>query len=283
MTTPDAPIDVAFLCEWIGKEDVVIDAVSEDLVRRFHATLDLPGEASSAGSAAPALVHYCLAPPIVATSALGVDGHPQRGGFLPPMPLPRRMWAGSRLIFKNPIRVGDVVRRTSRISDVSVKQGRTGALAFVTVDHVLDVAGEVAIHETQDIVYRGFGGTSTPSQPPAEASAHRRTIDASPPLLFRYSALTFNGHRIHYDRTYAMNEEGYPGLVVHGPLQATFLLHHAIAIRGTTPTEFSFRSQTPLFDAAPMHLDAQVNGDRMTLWTSRPEGPIAMRAEANWS
>lgn len=280
---PREEIDLALLREWIGKEDVATDTVTEDLVRKFHATPDLPGQAPILGEAAPALVHYCLAPPVVPTSALGVDGHPRRGGFLPPVPLPRRMWAGSRLSFLRPIKVCDVVRRVSRISDVVVKQGQTGALAFVTVDHILDVAGEVAIRETQDIVYRGLASAPAPSQPAAEASPNTRTVDPSPPLLFRYSALTFNGHRIHYDRAYAMNEEEYPGLVVHGPMQATLLLHHAIAIRRATPTAFSFRSQAPLFDTEPMRLDAVEEGNRMTLWTSRPDGPIAMRAEANWS
>ena len=285
MAIPDEAIDIDYLREWIGCEDVTTDAVTTDLVRKFHATLDLPGEPAAEGSPAPALVHYCLAPPVISTAALGIDGHPQRGGFLPPIPLPRRMWAGSGLNFIRPILVGDLVRRVSRISDVAVKQGRSGTLAFVTVEHVLDVAGDISIQETQDIVYRGLGdaGTPIPMAASAPVSSHQRVVLPSAALLFRYSALTFNGHRIHYDRSYAIDEEGYPGLVVHGPMQATMLLHHAIATRGMTPANYAFRSQAPLFDTAPMRLEAVEEGARTILWTARPDGPVAMRAEVGWS
>jgi len=199
VSTESPEIDLAHLRTWIGREEVAVDVVSDDLARKFHATLDMPGEAPSVGEAAPGLIHFCLAPQIAPTAQLGPDGHPRRGGFLPPVPLPRRMWAGGRLTFSRPIRVGDCICRTSRIGDVAAKTGRSGALVFVKVEHTLDVQGEAAVEEVHDIVYRGLAATSAATPAPAEVSPNRRRIDVSPTLLFRYSALTFNGHRIHYD------------------------------------------------------------------------------------
>lgn len=282
VSTESPEIDLAHLRTWIGREEVASDVVSDDLARKFHATLDTPGEAPGMGEPAPALVHFCLAPHIAPTAQLGPDGHPRRGGFVPPVPLPRRMWAGGQLTFRRLIRVGDSVRRTSRIDDVAAKTGRSGALVFVKVRHTLDVLGETAIEEVQDIVYRGLAPTSANNAAPAEASLKRRRVDVSPTLLFRYSALTFNGHRIHYDLNYAKNEEGYPGLVVHGPLQATLLLHHAAALRGALPRTFSYRNESTLFDDAPLWLDAADTEAGLTLWTSRAGGPVAMRAQAVW-
>lgn len=202
-------IDLAHLRSWIGWEEVAVDVVSIDLARKFHATLDMPGEAPNVGDPAPGLIHFCLAPQIAPTAQLGPDGHPRRGGFLPPVPLPRRMWAGGRLTFSRPIQVGDHVRRTSRIGDVSARTGRTGPLVFVKVEHTLDVQGETAVEEVHDTVYRGLAAAGAATPEPAETSPIRRRIDVSPTLLFRYSALSFNGHRIHYDLKYAKNEEGY--------------------------------------------------------------------------
>jgi 3-methylfumaryl-CoA hydratase len=277
-------LNIAHLRSWIGREDAAEDVLTVTLARRFHATLDLPGSAPSLGDPAPRLIHFCLAQPIVPTSELGSDGHPARGGFLPPVPLPRRMWAGGSITFHGDIRVGDAVRRVSRIADVVAKRGRTGHLCFVTVEHLVEANGATVLKERQDIVYRGLDA-SGPVGPaaPAEAGRWRRPITASAPLLFRYSALTFNSHRIHYDRRYVMEEEGYPGLVVHGPMQATLLLDHATRVRGTPPSRFSFRSLSTLFDGDVMVLHAEEDGESVRLWTAREGGPVAMSAEAAWS
>jgi 3-methylfumaryl-CoA hydratase len=277
-------LDIAHLRSWIGREDEASEVVTPDLVRKFRATFDLPGGDSAPGDPAPRLIHFCLAQPAVPQDELGSDGHPARGGFLPPVPLSRRMWAGSELSFRQDIRVGDMVRRVSRIADVVLKEGRTGPLCFVAVAHRIEANGALALEERQDIVYRGTetGGVASPPAP-AETGTHRREIEMSAPLLFRYSALTFNGYRIHYDRRYAVEVEGYPGLVVHGPLQATLLLNFASAIRGAPPSRFAFRSLSPLFDDDPVRLHARENGEKLKLWTARENGPVAMTAEAAWS
>lgn len=272
---------------WIGREEQSADVVSVDLVRKFHATFDVLDGGSAdlpqAGDATPRLIHFCLAQPAVPTRQLGEDGHPQRGGFSPPVPLPRRMWAGGALTFHGDLRVGDVITRTSRIADVTMKEGRSGVLCFVTVHHTIAVDGETRVEERQDIVYRGADSGAPSKTPPAAAPGeHRRAVDPSPPFLFRYSALTFNGHRIHYDRRYATGVEGYPGLVVHGPLQATLLMNFATTVRGTPPARFSFRSVSPLFDNDPVLLHARADGDGLKLWTARPDGPEAMIADAAW-
>ena len=276
-------LDIDHLRSWIGREEVAEDIVTADLVRKFKATLDLPGGPPQAGEAAPRLLHFCLAQPAAPTAALGPDGHPQRGGFLPPVPLPRRMWAGGSVTFQGDLRVGDAVRRVSRIADVVAKEGRTGLLCFVTVDHAIESKGRPLLQERQDIVYRGLDGGAAKAPAAAEPGRHRRRVDASAPLLFRYSALTFNGHRIHYDRRYVTEVEGYPGLIVHGPLQATLLLHFAAEIHGTPPARFAFRSLSPLFDGDAVILHAKENGDGLVLWTARENGPVAMTAEAGWA
>jgi 3-methylfumaryl-CoA hydratase len=285
MSAGAAP-DLAALRAWVGREETAHDTLTESLVARFHAALDLPGDPARGGEAAPGLIHFCLCLPAVATSGLGADGHPRTGGFLPPVPLPRRMWAGSEMTFTGDLRVGEPVARLSRVADVAWKEGRTGALCFVTVDHRFSSAGHDVIAERQTIVYRGLAaGGAAEAAPQAETSEPAAaTIAVSPPLLMRYSALTFNAHRIHYDLPYATGEEGYAGLVVHGPLQATLLLHHAALQRGgQTPDRFSFRSASPLFAHDPLELHHRATDPaRMDLWTSRPGGPAAMRAEAAW-
>lgn len=279
--------DLAHLREWIGREEVADDLLGTSLAARFHAALDLPGEAPQTGDVAPRLIHFCLCQPAVPTTALGADGHPRTGGFLPPVPLPRRMWAASSLQFHGDLRVGDAVRRVSRIADVTVKQGRSGTLCFVTVEHALSAGGAVLIEERQSLVYRDAetaAGSPAAVAAAAEAGETVLTRHVTAPLLFRYSALTFNAHRIHYDLSYAMQEEAYPALVVHGPLQATLLLHLAAQCRaGRPPDRFAFRSASPLFANAPVELHAgALQGDQMDLWTARPQGPAAMRAEASW-
>ncbi|WP_246660339.1 MaoC family dehydratase N-terminal domain-containing protein [Nitratireductor sp. XY-223] len=280
-----AELDLEHLRGWIGREERVSDVVTPELVRRFNATLDIEASVPKIGTPAPPLIHLCLAPTVAATAQLGPDGHAQRGGFVPPVPLPRRMWAGGEVQFHNAIRVGDAVERRSSVKDVDVKPGHSGRLCFVTVEHTLSVEGTPALTEIQNIVYRD---PTDPSQrarpmPVAESGAQSRRIQVSAPLLFRYSALMFNGHRIHYDRSYATEVEGYPGLVVHGPLQATLLVHFAAELRGRPPRRFAFRSQAPLFDDGDFFLHAAEDGDRLSLWTAREGGPVAMRAIASWT
>jgi 3-methylfumaryl-CoA hydratase len=255
-------------------------------VARFHATLGLPGVAARAGEAAPRLIHFCLCHPAMTMDGLDEDGHPTRGRFLPPVPLPRRMWASSSIAFMGDLLVGDPVRRVSRIAEVVAKEGRTGQLCFVTIDHeILTASDIVAVSDRQTIVYRENEGVLVPpgTAPPAPRGTTTVAVDPSSALLFRYSALTFNSHRIHYDFPYATQVEGYPGLVVQGPLQATMLLNLAARIRGRAPDRFEFRAVSPLFAGTPicLHADSVGNG-QLNLWSSKPGGPTAMDAKANW-
>ncbi len=283
MTGIDTEIDIDHLRGWIGREEVAQELLTDELVRRFRATLGLADEGG-----VPRLIHLCLAPPVAEAAKLGPDGHPARGGFLPPVPLPNRMWAGGAFVFHADPRVGDRVTRRSRIADVTAKQGRSGPLCFVTVAHRIETPEGLIAQERHDIVYRGpaaapaTGGGADPAPDPAPAGRDVASVDASPVMLFRYSAITFNGHRIHYDRDYATGVEGYPGLVVHGPLQATLLYHFAARLRGAPPARFEFRSLSPLFDTVPVQLHADPAGQELALWTAAPGGPVAMRATAAW-
>ena len=276
-------IDIDHLRGWIGREQKDSEHLSPTLVRQFNATFDRDS-GTEIGDDAPLLIHFCLAQPTVPTMALGEDGHPARGGFLPPVPLPRRMWAGGAIQFFGPIRIGETVTRRSVITDVTLKQGRTGPLCFVTVDHDVTSDGLKVMTERQDIVYRGASPTGTTAAAPAPAVAgeHNRTVAPTAPLLFRYSALTFNGHRIHYDKPYATGVEGYPGLIVHGPMQATLLCQYAADLHGKPPRYFRFRSLSPIFDDADFTLNASTDGAGLKLWTARTGGPVAMEAQAEW-
>lgn len=282
--TAETTLDIDHLRSWIGREEVASEPVGPELVRKFRATFDEDPGDPRPGETAPQLLHWCLAQPVAPMHALGPDGHPARGGFLPPVPLPRRMWAGGSFVFHGDLKIGDTMRRVSRIGDVAVKEGRSGTLCFVTVKHEIDVDGRAILTETQDIVYRGLdgAGAQTKASAPAPEGRHRRAVAPSPPLLFRYSALTFNGHRIHYDHPYVTKVEGYPGLVVHGPLQATLLLRYARELKGAPPARFAFRGLSPLFDTEPFHMNAEEDGGTLKLWTARDGGPFAMTAEAEW-
>lgn len=273
-------VDIGHLRQWIGRTEQKSDVVTLGSVERLRATLG--DTACAAPDALPLAIHWCLAPPAVPPSDIGSDGHPARGGFLPPVPLPRRMWAGGALEFHQPIIAGDTLTRMSRIADVAEKVGRTGHLVFVTVEHQISTHNSLAISERQDIVYRDAAAGSKPAAPVrARKADHQETIQATTTLLFRYSALTFNGHRIHYDRDYARDIEGYPGLVVHGPLQATMLVNFASRLKdGRSPTRFSYRGLSPLFDGLDFTLNAIIKDKTVDLWCADHNGATTMEATA---
>jgi 3-methylfumaryl-CoA hydratase len=273
------------LQEWVGRGEVVEDRVTPVPIAALAATLDRDDPPPRPGDAVPPLWHWLYFLPLSRQSMLGPDGHPRRGGFLPPVGLPRRMWAGGRLSFPRPLRVGERIRRTSTIADVTHRTGRSGALVFVLVRH--EVAGEdgVAVIEEHDIVYREAArpGEAAPAPRPAPADAlWRRTVAVDPVLLFRYSALTFNGHRIHYDHRYVTEEEGYPGLVVHGPLIATLLADLLRRHDNRSLAAFRFRAVRPLFDTAPFSVCGapSADGSTATLWAADGGDALAMEAEA---
>ena len=276
------------LTTWIGRSESVTDTFGPTPVIALTATLDHPAAPTAAGIALPPLWHWLYFLPMHRQSEIGPDGHAKRGGFLPPVPLPRRMWAGSQLEFRSPIRIGDQVERRSTIANVSTKDGRTGRLVFVKVRHELrcNQASEPSLVEIHDIVYREAqrpDDVAPPPQAAPEQTAWQREIVPDDVLLFRYSALTFNGHRIHYDRKYVTEVEGYPGLVVHGPLIATLLMD---LLRRRMPqadvASFSFKAVRPTFDLHPFRVNGMPHSDGKTihLWASDHEGWLTMDATA---
>ena len=276
-------LDTDHLRSWIGREDLATDEVGADLVHKFNATFDVGGPAPSVGTLAPRFIHFCLAQAVEPMHALGRDGHPARGGFLPPVPLPRRMRAGGQITFYDDLRVGDRIERKARITEVAVKEGKSGRLCFVTVQNRITVDGNLRLVETEDIVYRddGVAGPGR-SPPPAPAGTWSRPQLMTTTMLFRYSALTFNGHRIHYDRRYVTQVEGYPGLIVHGPLIATLLVD---LVRRYQPQAFvkgfQFKAVRPTFDLHPFHLNAQPSADGRTVrvWAQDHEGWLTMQGD----
>ena len=270
------------LRDWIGRTETVVDTLTPRLARELTASLGGSDALPEPGSAAPFAAHWLLAPHTVTAGRIGPDGHPMRGGFLPPVSLPRRMWAGGSLQFHQPLLVGDAVERRTRIADVTMKTGRSGTLCFVTLEHEVISPRGLAITERQDVVYRDLApaADAKPAAPAQRPAEWQRELQAGPVMLFRYSAITFNGHRIHYDRDYAMREEFYPGLVVHGPLQATLLLGFGAEILGRHPVAFSFRGVSPLFDFQKFTLMAGRNEAGLSLWIEAENGVRTMQAEA---
>jgi 3-methylfumaryl-CoA hydratase len=273
------------LAAWLGRTEQRTDTIGAAPLAGLSATLDRDDPAPANGTAVPPLWHWLYFLPAQRQSELGPDGHPRRGGFLPPVALPRRMWAGGRLRFERPLRVGEVATRSSRIAAIAAKEARSGPLVFVTVHHELATAHGVALREEHDIVYRGPATPGAAAAAPATAprdETFARTIVPDDVLLFRYSALTFNGHRIHYDRRYVTEVEGYPGLIVHGPLIATLLLdllrrQHADA----TVARFEFKAMSPLFDLHPFEVCGRPDDERrFALWARNHEGGLAMQASA---
>jgi 3-methylfumaryl-CoA hydratase len=267
--------------DWIGRSETRREVIAVEPAAGFAATLDRDDFGAVAGTALPPLWHWFHFLPRYRASEVGADGHAKRGGFLPPIELPRRMWAGGRFDFRAPLVIGDDATRTSRIADVTMKQGKTGPLVFVKVEHSIATARGVAIVEEHDIVYREVA-TATGEPPRARTDEQfAREVRPDPVLLFRYSALTFNGHRIHYDQPYATQVEGYPGLVVHGPLVATLLLEELQRRHpGASVARYAFRAVSPLFDIAPFTLCGRVDGTEAALWARGPTGALAIDARA---
>ena len=278
-------VDINHLKTWIGREETIEDTVTPVPVRALSATLDRDDPPVRTGDELPPLWHWLYFLPLHRQSEIGPDGHAKRGGFLPPVPLPRRMWAGGRFEFRKPLRVGEAIKRTSQIVSVTMKDGRTGALVFVLVRHHIGNADGVAIVEEHDIVYRGLppAGEAPPAPPKApDGAVWKRGIEPDDVLLFRYSALTFNGHRIHYDRRYVTETEGYPGLIVHGPLIATLLTDLVRRNSKAPMTSFKFKAVSPLFDIAPFSVNGipSADGKQVKLWAQGAAGQLAMDAEA---
>lgn len=270
----------------VGRRRSGRDVITPRLVEAFRATIQDDDAAAQTGDPAPLAIHWCLAPATTRISDLGPDGHTVHGDFLPEIPLERRMWAGGVLTFHDTLRVGDTIERVSEIADVAVKQGRSGTLCFVAIDHAITTGRGPALSERQDLVFRAAEGPRGAAPEPAPAAEWEHTGTTDPVLLFRYSALTFNGHRIHYDQPYVTGVEHYPGLIVHGPLQATLLLDFAARIHGAAPRRFNFRALSPLFVGEPYALgaaarDAASGESRLDLWVRRQDGGMTMRAEAS--
>jgi 3-methylfumaryl-CoA hydratase len=276
------------LKDWIGRSETVDDIITATPYAALSATLDRDAVRPQPGTPLPALWHWLYFLPLHRQSEIGPDGHAKRGGFLPPVPLPRRMWAGSQFQFHRPLRVGDAIRRVSTIESVDEKSGRTGSLVFVKVRHEVQANGasEVSLTEFHDIVYRDAakpGDVAPPPKAAPAASAWEKKWIPDEVLLFRYSALTFNGHRIHYDRPYVTAAEGYPGLIVHGPLIATLLLD---LLRWKVPdariARFEFRAVRPTFDTRHFFVCGEPAADAKTvrLWAKDHEGWLTMDATA---
>jgi 3-methylfumaryl-CoA hydratase len=274
--------DIGYLKSWIGRTETARDRATPGPLAGLAALLDHATPPWIANEAPP-LSHWLYFHAPTRQSELGPDGHPRRGGFLPPVELPRRMFAGARIVFHAPVPVDAKIARVSTIEAVEAKTGRSGAMIFVAVKHEISAGGTPAVTEEQDIVYRDAPKPGAAAAAAAKPDTRRpdvtRTIRPDPVLLFRYSAVTFNGHRIHYDRDYCRDVEGYPGLVVHGPLIATLLVDHFLRVHSAAcVTRFSFRARRPLFDIAPFDLCLAERPGGADLWARNHKGEVAVTA-----
>ncbi|MEM9580655.1 MAG: MaoC family dehydratase N-terminal domain-containing protein [Pseudomonadota bacterium] len=281
-------IDVDHLQSWIGRRRSKRDHLTAFPANALAATLDRDDPGYASGMPLPPLWHWLYFLEIFKLQDAGYDGHAALGGFLPPVPLPRRMWAGSRLRWHRPLMIGAEAEKRSEILSVKHRRGRSGDLVFVTVQHDVLSGGQQCLNEEHDIVYRAPAPLDAPVRKPPTAGTgadFSRKIAPSPVLLFRYSALTFNGHRIHYDTPFCKGTEGYEGLVVHGPLLATLMLD---ALRRHKPgaklTGFEFRAQAPVFDTEPFHVEGRLTSTASAdLWIRRADGAEAMRGAASFT
>ena len=279
-------VDIDHLKKWIGKKDYVTDYVTPIVEQRYRATLNMDIGNPKDGDPVTSGLHWMLGWNLVKNDELGVDSHPALGEFLPPVPLPRRMWAGSEIKVLKPIRVGDKVIKQSTVADIQVKEGRTGLLCFVTAEYNFLVNDEVTINEKHNIVYRDIsksGGGSGYSKDIPEKADLSEKIFMHPTILFRYSAIGFVGHRIHYDHPYTVNEENYPGLIVHGPLQATYLLRAAEKLMGKPVKSFTHKVMAPVFaDSEYMVGVDKMDDGSVSCWGATKEFGVTMRAEAKF-
>jgi 3-methylfumaryl-CoA hydratase len=267
---------VAAWKSWVGRSETRSEMLCAESLRRFAAAL---GEPLEVERVAPSLAHWAFFLPVVAPDQLGPDGHPRRGGFLPPITLPRRMFAAADMLFHAPLQLGAPATRISRIDAVTHKAGRSGDLLLVEIVHDIVQDGTLRVTERQTIVYRDAGAPTAPvvaidlPAVPDEILWQPRSVD-----LFRFSAVTFNSHRIHYDLPYATGAEGYPGLVVHGPFTAARLF--GLAARAGTPRGFAFRALAPLFVDQPVYLRHDSAPDALA--AIRCDGATAMQATVTW-
>ena len=277
-------IDIRPLEAWIGRQETVADVLAPCPAAALTATLDRD-DAPSAGEPLPPLWHWIYCHDLPRTSELAENGHEKLGGFMPPIPLPRRMFAGGRFAFQRTLRIGQAVRRTSTVASLTAKRGASGDLVFLVLRHEIADSRGTAVVEEQDLVYRQAArpGEGAPAPRRAAAAAvWRRVVPTNEALLFRYSALIFNAHRIHYDRPYC-EKEGYPGLVVHGPLIATMLADLVRRHTGAALEAFRFRALQPLFHPTPWAVCGIPNGDCVELWAENEAGTLVMEAQATLS
>lgn len=276
----------AGLADWIGRSETATDRLDPRQARLMQVTLDREADLAE-GDPLPPMWHYLYFNPELPASRLKEDGHEALGRFLPPVPLPRRMWAGGTLEIDAPLRIGETARKTSTVTGVEWKAGSGGDLCFVTVEHRLSVGGEHRLTETQTIVYRdppGPGAEPPKADRPPDDATRYATLTPDPVMLFRYSALIFYGHRIHYDADYVRDVEGYPGLVIHGPLTATLLSDFAAQGHpGQKVRRLDIRARAPLFCPAPIGLCARDGPDAVRTWATGPGGTIAMQVDATFA
>ena len=273
------------LKKWIGEKETAIDYVTVPTIHRLSALLDRDDPFPRIGDPLPIGWHAILFPRVVRQSQIGPDGHPARGDFLPPVPLPRRMFAGKTVTFASDLRVGDEVRRESVIQNVELKQGRTGEMVFVTVKTDIHSPRGLAITELQRIVYRDAADRNakpTPSQAAPAPAKWGKIVTPDTVMLFRFSALTFNGHRVHYDLPYVTQVEGYPGLIVNGNLTTLMMFEIAREHAGRPIARFSSRNVSPLFVGRPLHVCGAPADDNKTvkLWVTNDQGGLALTADA---
>jgi 3-methylfumaryl-CoA hydratase len=279
-------MDQMNLQAWVDRTEVVHGGISAQRAGMIHAVLGRDGETAPVlGQPTPALWHWYAFPPLAGMHELRQDGHPQNTDFMPPLRQNRRMWAGGKLYFVKPLHIGETVERRTRIADIAEKKGGAGEMVVVSLEHEIHGAQGLAVWERQNIVYLDIPDSYTPPKaiPAPEGSDSHRDVAVSTPLLFRYSAITFNAHRIHYDLPFAQEVERYPGLVVHGPMQANLLIEQATHLRGKAPSSFSYRGVHPLFVQDQLSLVG--NNEDNTTWalsTVANGTHQCMQATATW-